>query len=249
MIESLAEGQKRLQPYESHRLQVDSGDVLLMMKGPAGMDLSGILKMTLVICLRCQEGAFSRMDLPKHCQDDSGDVLLMIRSGKGLAAVDLSGSQDDSGDLFSPIVISSRPVFLVPFRPVMGQKTLAALNLPGIVKLPGDVLLMMKALAAVWISQHRQDDSGDVLLMIAMIESLAEVRKALAPVWISQLCQDDSGDVLLMMSGRRLQPYGSLKHRQDDSGDVLLMMSGRRLQPYGSLKHCQDDSGDVLLMM
>ncbi|KAI5165965.1 Protein Ltv1, partial [Manis pentadactyla] len=96
-----------------------------------------------------------------------------------------------------------------------------------------------------------------------------EFRKALATtLWISQASSrvkltmsrvtggiqtaDGDGDscVLdLLPLGRRLQPYGSLKHRQDDSGDVLLMMSRRRLQPYESLRHRQVDSGDVLLMI
>ncbi|KAI5152467.1 Kynurenine--Oxoglutarate Transaminase 3, partial [Manis pentadactyla] len=133
--------------------------------------------------------------------------------------------------------------------------------------------------------RHPQDDSGDLLSRCRLtmsrvtggiqtadgdgdscvLDLLPLGQEALAAVWISQAPSDDSGDVLLMMSGRRLQPYGSLKHRQDDSGDVLLMIPvmgmrihvsvscclevRKRWQQYGSLKHRQDDSGDVLLMI
>ncbi|KAI5166025.1 Brisc And Brca1-A Complex Member 1 [Manis pentadactyla] len=109
--------------------------------------------------------------------------------------------------------------------------------------------------------KHRQDDSGDVLLMIPVmgmgihvsVSCCLEVKLTTTRVTGGIQTADGDGDSCVL----DILPLGqedacsraprSLRHRQVDSGDVLLMISGRRLQPYGSLRHPQDDSGDLLL--
>ncbi|KAI5171442.1 Transcription Factor Etv7 [Manis pentadactyla] len=97
------------------------------------------------------------------------------------------------------------------------------------------------------LSQARQDDSGDVLLMIVMLTK-TRVSGAL------QTC-DGYGDscvreLLSWRSGRLCQPYGFLRLPQDESGDLLLMVPEGACSRMDLLKHCrQDDSGDVLLMI
>ncbi|KAI5176367.1 hypothetical protein MUG91_G3939n1 [Manis pentadactyla] len=313
-----------------HR-QDDSGDVLLMIVKLTKSRVRGgtqtadgvEIHVSLIFCLSGQEGACSRMDLCKHCQDDSGDVLLMIvkltksrvsggtqtadgvdihvslifclRSGRRLQPYgSLKHRQDDSGDLL--LMMSRRRlqpyeslrhrqvdsgdvllmiVKLIKTRVSGALQTCDGVKLTmtrvtgGIQTADGDgdsCVLDLLPLGRRWqpydLAKHRQDD----LVMCCS----HDVKKTLAAVWIfSGIVKLTSGDVLLMIGtqtadgvdihvsfdilplgcGRRLQPYGSLRHPQDDSGDLLLTMSRRRLQPYESFRHRQVDSGDVLLMM
>ncbi|KAI5149921.1 hypothetical protein MUG91_G5660n1 [Manis pentadactyla] len=152
--------------------------------------------------------------------------------------MDLKHRQDDSGDVLLMIVKLTTRV-TGGIQTADGDGDSCVLDL-----LP----LGRRRLQPYESLRHRQVDSGDVLLMIALpregdhvilrfdIVLSWQVRKALAAVWISQASSDDSGDVLLMIDLRAM--IESLAEGLEGACSRMDLS-----------KHCQDDSGDVLLMI